>query len=390
MLLQLEGWRQPDGRNSRARAPAKGPRMKASEAFGRARLQASARRRKRSFDVGLLVPTSGAMGLLGPSAWACAQLARDDWNAIGGVEGREVRLHLLDAGEGSDVLDEQLRELLDEQRFDSLVMLSNTEVCRHAAGIVDERVPLVYTPLFEGVGLPAWVHAIGETPGMQLLPAIAWMTGRHRTRRWYLLGNDYSWPRCSHAAAIPFLRASGCEVVGERYVPLGARDFDAVIADIAAMRADVVLLSLLAGDAVHLCRDFERAGLDRKVLRLSTCVEENAVLGIGPRGGDGMFVAAGYFAALDNDANGSFKERYHARFGDRAPALNASSQSVYEGFVHLQRQASPAVCSSARAALRGVRYQRGADPHSARAPIYLGGVEGLDIRPLQQLSGAHV
>ena len=92
-----------------------------------------------------------------------------------------------------------------------------------------------------------------------------------------------------------------------------------------------------------------------------------------------MFVAAGYFAALDNDANGSFKERYHARFGDRAPALNASSQSVYEGFVHLQRQASPAVCSSARAALRGVRYQRGADPHSARAPIYLGGVEGLGM-----------
>ena len=75
-----------------ANSPARGARMKASEAFGSDRMASSTWRRSRSFDVGLLIPTSGAMGLLGPSAWACAQMARDDSNVIGGVEGREVRL----------------------------------------------------------------------------------------------------------------------------------------------------------------------------------------------------------------------------------------------------------------------------------------------------------
>ena len=37
---------------------------------------------------------------------------------------------------------------------------------------------------------------------------------------------------------------------------------------------------------------------------------------------DNLYVAMGYFAALQTDANLAFKERYLARFGDRAPALN--------------------------------------------------------------------
>ncbi len=133
---------------------------------------------------------------------------------------------------------------------------------------------------------------------------------------------------------------------------------------------------------MHFCRAFERAKLGGRVLRLSLCIEENTVLGIGTENTEGLFVASSYFDALDSEANGAFKERYRGRFGDRAPTLNAASQSVYEGFVHLQRQAQPT---------RGPMLPGGRDAHreaydADRHPIFLGEARGLKLTPVRQLT----
>jgi hypothetical protein len=117
-------------------------------------------------------------------------------------------------------------------------------------------------------------------------------------------------------------------------------------------------------------------------------MEENAVLGVGSENTEGMYVAASYFARLDSDLNGDFKERYHAQFGERAPTLNSLSQSVYEGFVHLQRQASHAPARQRARALPGIRAGgRGQAFDASRDPVYLGKVEGLGIQVVDTLSG---
>ena len=205
--------------------------MKASESFGR-RLLAGRRANGPAFNIGLAIPLSGAMGLLGPGAYACARLARDQWNELGGHDGQQIRLNVLDTSELSDSRDQDLQALIDECQLDALVTLSNTVVCRQIAARVDARLPMIYTPLFEGDGLPGWVHAIGETPERHLLPAIDWLWTKYRPRRWYLLGNDYSWPRRSHQLALPGIRATGAQVVAQRYVPLGERDFGPVVEEI--------------------------------------------------------------------------------------------------------------------------------------------------------------
>jgi ABC-type branched-subunit amino acid transport system substrate-binding protein len=360
--------------------------MKASEAFGRRMLNRSAAAR-RPFNVGLLIPTSGSLGLLGPSAYACARLARDTWNENGGFDGREIRLTVLNASESATSLDQELDTMLAAQELDALVTLSNTAVCRRISGVVDARVPMIYTPHFEGDCLPHWVHAIGETLDRQLVPAIDWMTQRYRPRRWYLIGNDYSWPRRCHEVAGSRLRSSGAEVVGERYVDLGEHRFEGIVEHIRETRADAVLISLIGGESVYLCRAFGAAGLAGKVLRLSVCMEENAILGMGSGNTDGMFVAAGYFANLDTDVNGDFKERYRAHFGDRAPMLNSLAQSVYEGFVHIQRQTQTTGRVRGGSVLPSVRARRRQFYDANKDPVFLGAVEGLGVRVIQQLAG---
>lgn len=361
--------------------------METSETFGRGLLRNLLRRNGTAFNVGLLLPISGAMGLVSPSAYACARLACETWNAAGGANTKEVGLTVLDSGQPSSMLDDELDRLIEERRLDALVMLSTTEDCRRLSGVVNARVPLVFTPQFEGSGLPPWVHAIGERPERQLVPALDWMAARYSVRRWYLLGNDYCWPRRSHHAAVAHIRGTGAEVVGERYVPLGERDFASVIHDIERSRADVVLVSLIGSDSVHMCRAFGEAGLSDHILRLSICVEENAVLGMGYLNTAGMFISAGYFATVDSDANGAFKEKYHARFGERAPALNSLAQSVYEGFVHLCLQAQDTARPGSQQALSSVRGQRAKVRKPQASPIYLAETEGLNMRIIQSLAG---
>ena len=358
---------------------------KVSERFGVERLRAGLTR-SRTFDIGLLIPTSGSLGLLGPSAYACARLARDAWNARGGLDGREVRLNVIDSSESSPTLVQELDQMLRGNEVNALVALCNTAMCRRISQVVDRRAPLVYTPHYEGQGLPDWVHAIGETPQRQLLPALDWLQRRHQLRRWFLVGNDYSWPRHAHDLARPHLQAHGAQVVGECYVPLGERRFDGIVERVRAARADALMVSLVGGESVYLARALGNAGLAGKVVRLSVCTEENAVLAMGAENTEGLYMAAGYFASLDSDANGDFKERYYGCFGDRAPTLNSLSQSVYEGIVHLQDQACKALNRDDGTRLPGVRDARRRASDASQDPIYIGTADGLKVRVIQPLA----
>lgn len=365
--------------------------MKSSEEFGRRMLQRGLPGSLEPFTIGLLAPTSGPQGLHGPGAYACARLACEIWNEEGGVNGREVKLTLLDSGAAPSVLKTHLDALLAQNRdgqrqVDALITVSNTAACQAISQIVDARVPMVYTPHFEGAGLPNWVHTIGETSERQLVPAIDWVARRHRVRRWYLLGQDYCWPRQTHRYAIKHLRGRGDEVVAERYVPLGEQRFETVIEDIARSGADAVLVSLVGTDSVHMCRAFGKAGLADKVLRLSIAIDECALLGMGHQNTDGLYIAHGYFAGVDSDANETFKARYRARFGVRAPTLGGPSQSIYEGFVHLHRQAVQRGTRPLRTALNSARGNRHGVSDAGTDPIYLARAEGLSLRVIESIA----
>ncbi|MEV4182872.1 ABC transporter substrate-binding protein, partial [Streptosporangium canum] len=54
--------------------------------------------RSGALRVGLVVPVSGVLGLVGPCAINCAILAADEVNLAGGVLGRPVELVLIDGG----------------------------------------------------------------------------------------------------------------------------------------------------------------------------------------------------------------------------------------------------------------------------------------------------
>jgi len=285
----------------------------------------------REFNIALCVPLGGATGIWGPSALASAKLAVAELNNCTGISGRPCQLIVVDAADESANIETILGGLVEAGDVDAIVGMHTSAVRQRILRAVGGHLPFVYTPLYEGGESTPGVFAIGETTTRQLRPAINWLGQNRKPKRWFAVGNDYVWPRVSHRMARKFIADIGSDLINEMYVPIGSHDFTQVLDSIKASHADAVLVSLVGQDAVEFNRAFGNYGLSKSMLRLSCAIGENELLAIGAENAEDLYVASGYFATLDTDANLAFKERYLTHFGERAPTLNTFGQSTYEG-----------------------------------------------------------
>ncbi|KPQ07069.1 MAG: amino acid/amide ABC transporter substrate-binding protein, HAAT family [Rhodobacteraceae bacterium HLUCCA12] len=340
---------------------------------------------KSAFRVALAIPLCGSAGLWAPSCIASAQLAVAELNRGRGIRGRPVDLVMIDSAVEAQVpVDALLNSLIELGAVDAIVGMHISAIRQRLSKIVQNRIPYIYTPLYEGGERTPGIFAIGETPSEQVGPAMERLQRCYRPRRWAMIGNDYVWPRTSHGYAKQYLQRMGVALVHERYLPFGHNRMEDAIAALATSRADALLLSLVGQDAVDFNRAFGEAGLDRQMFRLCCAVEENGLLAIGSENLKRLFSASSYFGALRTEANACFRESYHSFHGDRAPMLNALGQSTYEGlhFLHGLLERDPEAwrdetgSMSSQLTHRSARWQ-GVRGRPAERPIYLARADGM-------------
>ena len=284
--------------------------------------------------VGLAVPLSGPLAMTAPSALDLAGLAVDELNAGGGISGRPVELVTLDSGRTPAVVAAEASALHGMGAFDLLVGLHTSDVHRALEEVLAGRAPYVFTPPHEGGRRRPGVVRIGQSPLEQHAAALTWLTRHRRARRWVLLGADYVWPRAVHRAARRVLAGVGAEVVGEALVPFGPGDPGALLDLVLRSRADAVLLSLVGRDLVAFNREFARAGLDRRVVRLSGALEENGLYAVGGDATGELFACMPSFATAgsgDDEGQLALQERHARRSGPTAPVVCAYARGVYDG-----------------------------------------------------------
>jgi urea transport system substrate-binding protein len=294
-------------------------------------------------NVAFVVPRSGPAGILGPSCETCGGLAAEEINAAGGVVGRELRLRVVDGGQRPAAVAAEVDHLISAGEVEAVAGWHLSVVRQALAPVVEDRVPYVYSPLYEGGERTPGVFLAGETPDRQLIPAMRWMARELGVRTWFVLGDDYVWPQVSARAARRFVRQSpDLRILDEMFVPLGTSNFSAAIKRVVRSGAHGVLMFLVGSDAVQFNRAFARAGLDRYCVRLSPLMEENMLLATGPDSTHELYAASGFFETLATGAGLDFSRRYAERFGVHAPLLNSLGESCYEGITLLGRLAERA------------------------------------------------
>ena len=305
--------------------------------------------------VGLLVNRSGPAGLWAPSSDAGAMLAAAEINLAGGVHGRTVEIVLADAGQDEREASAASRALMDIEDIDVVVGMhpSNVRAAIHKA--LRGRVPYIYTPQYEGGEQSPYMVTTGGTDEEVLGPAISWLSETRAARRFYLVGNDYIWPRRAHQIAGGIVRSRGGLVVGRSITPFGMRDYSPVLDVIRLSRPDVVVIALVGLEAARFNRAFAEAGLAARILRLGLATDESVLYAIGADHTENLYASLNYFAHMHSAANDRFLETYHSSFGDLAPPVNLSCQSCYEGVYLAANLARSLERSDGRALAHGVR-----------------------------------
>lgn len=364
------------------------------------------RRRDRSeFRVALALPRQGPAGIFGLECRAAAELAAAEIDAAGGVAGRRVQFVHVDAGGDPATVAATIKKLVDTDAVDAVTGWHLSNARQAIATVVEGRIPYVYAAAYEGGETSDGVLCSGEVPGDQIIASLRWLRTELRLRRWFIVGNDYVWPRGSAVATRAGLQGSDIAIVGERFVPLGVDDprcFERVLAEIEVAEPDGVVTLLVGSDAVRFNRAFAGAGLDATVTRFSPFTDETVMLASGSASTVNLFISAGWFAGLASASATEFSAGFNRAFDlvngtgpagvSAAPQPGTMAETTYSGMHLLAGIATTSVptVEDARRAFEGwgwdsphgpVDLRRGA----ARHPVHLAVARGVDLRVIARV-----
>ncbi|WP_159623199.1 substrate-binding domain-containing protein [Ruania rhizosphaerae] len=348
------------------------------------------------FVIGALLHFQGPGGIYGPSCQSVTELAIAEINATGGILGRRTRVELFDAGLPPAVLRQHLGQALDAGRLDALTGWHTSAVRNAVVPVVQRRVPYVYPAAYEGSENRSGLYVTGEVPSAQLFPAIRQLRSERSTRRWFVVGDDYAWPRGTFQVLSQQIADLDAEFAGARFLPAdgaGAAEITRVLDAIESTRADGVLMLMVGQNGVRFNRAFARRGLHERAIRLSTLMEENMLLGSGLAGTADLFSAGGWFRSLATGEALDLIGRYTAHHGTHAPAVGAAAEACYEGVFALrslvQRAGSASVHATDRS-VDGLVYEGPRGPvqftgNHASQRLYLARANGVDFDLVDEL-----
>ncbi|MCF6387445.1 substrate-binding domain-containing protein [Mycobacterium sp. MBM] len=362
-------------------------------------------RDRSEFRVALALPRRGPAGIFGPECRAAAELAAAEIDAAGGVAGRRVQFVHVDAGGDPATVAATVQKLVDTDAVDAVTGWHLSNARQAIARVVEGRIPYVYAAAYEGGETSDGVLCSGEVPGDQIIASLRWLRTELRLRRWFIVGNDYVWPRGSALATRAGLQGCDISILGERFVPLGLDDprcWDHVLAEIEAADPDGVVTLLVGSDAVRFNRAFAAAGLDATVTRFSPFTDETVMLASGSASTENLFISAGWFAGLDSASAAEFSSGFNRAFDlvngtgpageSAAPQPGTMAETTYSGMHLLAGIATTSVptVEDARRAFDGWGWD---SPHgpvdlrhgAARHPVHLAVARGVELRVIARV-----
>lgn len=118
-----------------------------------------------------------------------------------------------------------------------------------------------YTVPYEGFEASDHVVYLHSCPNQHLLPLLHWTFPTY-VRCGFLTGSNYIWGWETNRLACETILAAGGDVLGERYLPIGAVDVDRMIDEIRATAPDFILNSLIGPSSYAFLRAYAALGAE--------------------------------------------------------------------------------------------------------------------------------
>lgn len=272
------------------------------------------------------------------------RLAIEEANAAGGIKGQKIEAIVVNCRSDPDHCAHEAERLITLEQVQALFGCW-TSACRKAVKPVVEKYHhlLFYAVQYEGMEQsnedlrqsPNILYG-GAVPNQLVMPAVHWAmqslvkpAAAHSPRLVYLAGSDHVFSRVVHILIKDLLAAHGAEVVGERYVPVGAPVMDELAEDIADKRPDFVLNTISGPDNNVFFGALAKKGvMPDEIPVLSFTVTEVNLNAQDVRMMKGHYAARNYFQSIPSPKNQAFVARFKDRFGEQS-VIDGPTETSY-------------------------------------------------------------
>ncbi|MBO6837188.1 MAG: transporter substrate-binding domain-containing protein [Alphaproteobacteria bacterium] len=283
--------------------------------------------------VGVLFSQSGFMAVIEETQLRGTLTAIEEINAAGGINGREVEPVIYDPGSESRAFGRLAKRLMVEDGVNTIFGCYTSSSRKAVLPVVERLNGLLWYPtLYEGFEYSPNVIYTGAAPNqnsVELCRVLMEMYGK----RFFFVGSDYIYPRESNRIMRELVKNSGGEVVGERYVRLGAdrREFNEILREMKNAQPDVIFSTVVGDATVHLYQAYNDFGFNPKVTPIASLTTTEAeIKAMGYDVGEGHITAAPYFQGIGNDRNSSFVDLYKRRYGEDEPTNMCLEASYFQ------------------------------------------------------------
>lgn len=302
--------------------------------------------------VGVLEDQSGDFAAATMVKVHAIELAAEEINAAGGIDGRPIELVVYDTQSDNLRYQEFMRRVLQADKVD-VVFAGFSSASREAyRPIVNQFDGLAfYNNQYEGGVCDDNMIVTGAVPEQQFSTLIPWMMEKYGPNV-YTIAADYNFGQISAEWVRNIVAEHGGTMVGEEFIPLGVSQFSQTIQNIQAAKPDFVV-TLLVGAAQ--ASYYEQAAAASLGLPMASSVN----VGQGyehkrftPPSLADMYVTTNYIEEIDTPASKAFLEKFHAKYPDE-PYINQEAANSYIA-LNLYKQLVERAGSTDREALRAV------------------------------------
>ncbi|GAB1362972.1 transporter substrate-binding domain-containing protein [Rhodobacter sp.] len=266
--------------------------------------------------IGLLFSLTGEVAVVESTLHDAALLAIEEINAAGGINDRPLKVFIEDPASDPATYADRARRLFIRDNCVS-VFGSYTSASRQAVlPVVEQRKGLYWYPtLYEGRECSRNIMYGGVVPNQHQRDFVPWLV-KNFGGKFYLLGNNYVYPKEENNVCKMLLAELGGEAVHEEYVPLGHSDFSSIINRIRSTGPSLVFCTLVGDSDVAFMRQFHAAGFDPEKMPVASLTRsEVEVAAIGGEAAAGHLSSAPYYMGYSSPENERFVEAYKSRYG---------------------------------------------------------------------------
>jgi branched-chain amino acid transport system substrate-binding protein len=291
---------------------------------------------QRTIRIGTLATLDGPLASLGKDAYRCLDMAVAELG--GAIAGAPIELFRASSDSKPDVALAAARRLVEQDKVDILIgPLSGSEGIRikdyaktvPGVTFINGSSAAIETTLVD----PATNFYRFNPDGAQTTAALGqYIKEKKGWSRIVLVAEDYSFPYAQVFGLMATYCVAGGKVPRKFFVPLGSKDYSAVIAQLPGKdKADAVFVVLGGADAVNFLTQYTQAGGELPIIGGSLTVDQTVLSAKGPvRAHLPGVLSSGPLS--DNDTSPAwqaFGEHYRKTYPDGLPSPSYPGLEYY-------------------------------------------------------------